>query len=103
VAVAGGDSGMRRLAAVVDVAPPDRVVVVVVVLVVLVVADDGMLARTVDRTALGDTPRVTAGAQALRDTQVAAAIAPTRVREGEIIPPAKADSAPSASHAPTER
>jgi len=65
------------------------------VLPLLVVVDEGMLAMTVDRMTSGDTPRVP-GAQPVRASRDAAAIAPTRVNEGVIMPGAKADSTPGA-------
>src|SRR3954467_14109509 len=83
----GGDSGMRRR---VDGSRPLLVVVV----------DDGMLARTTERTVSGETPRVPV-AQPVRDSRDAAAIAPTRGSEGVIMPRAKAEMAPAASIGPT--
>ena len=83
----GGDAGMRaRLG-------DDRPLPVVVDVVVV---DDGMFAMTVARTDWGDTPSVP-GAQPVTSRRDAAAIAPTRASEGEIMPSAKARSTPRAS------
>jgi hypothetical protein len=71
-----------------------------VVLPLLVVVDDGMLAMTVDRMTSGDTPRVP-GAQPVSDRTDAAAIAPTRVIEGVIMPGAEADLTPGAPETAT--